>query len=627
MKFKTLFLSMLGAAAIVSCNNDSVIGGGADGTGAAGGGESTVATFQLNFIKPGTYAGSEDLNGAGREDSISDAGLFIYKLDGTPEAMAYLVKSDFVDSQKVTVKCKSGDKLIYLAVNIGGATLIKHGENTSVSNSTGDNSYVGKDWTDPSTLGPKFFEVVGSLQALNSPIWSATSGIVLEEGVGGALISTPPATASGVADNLIKALTGNGVPANGVLTGTGGPNSFYLMSNWGDRNNQQPDNQTGTGTNYASTCKFTLEGGVSYQDSRSATPDYTNSSKKNALKINIQRAVAKIAVDTIAPAVQTGAGAGGSAAGIFVPSSKWAVGNINTSEYPFQMWDGVNVKSTRYDDTARLVNASSGWAKKMDNTRFAGTASGVSYAGQNLNPKAVRDTILSHASNVKFSHFTGASADTAYVLVTENNNSGTLDHYLTFVVLTGVYTPSSYITSVGLTGTLVTANGNASTPVPYSAGNLDTLYYVGSFDANGLFFHGMTALREYVCYKLAINNGGVINPATDTKVSAYIQDLRKVSGSKQADLQAYWQGNCFYRIWITDNNASSTPNKRLVRRNHAYLVSVSNIKGPGIGDPNDIIDPDPETIEPIDETDTYITASIEIMKWHIVKQEETLDLQ
>ncbi|MDR0835991.1 MAG: fimbria major subunit, partial [Tannerella sp.] len=67
-------------------------------------------------------------------------------------------------------------------------------------------------------------------------------------------------------------------------------------------------------------------------------------------------------------------------------------------------------------------------------------------------------------------------------------------------------------------------------------------------------------------------------------------------------------------------------NKILVRRNHVYQVNITKIKGPGIGDPNDIIDPDPKEPEPIEEADTYVTVEIQIMKWHIVAQETEVGL-
>ncbi|MDR2773723.1 MAG: fimbria major subunit [Tannerella sp.] len=637
MKFKTLFLSMLGAAAIVSCNNDSVIGGGPDGPGGGSEGESTTATFQFNFVNPGTYSGDDDLTGSGRESSISDVGLFIYKLDGTPEAMAYLVATEFTNlSSKITLKCKSGDKLIYLAANIGGTKLIKYADDAS--NATAILGYVGKDWNPTGgPYGPKFSVSNNSntTNPLNSAIWSkkvsSVDAIAIDS-----ITGTFSPDNDGYADGLIKALTGGGIPANGVLTGdgTGAANAFYLMSNWGDAATQPGDivTGTGTGTTYSSTCKFKLIASIPASDSQAASADGTNNNGKNALLINIQRAVAKVAVKEIANSVLIDAGQGTSK-GKFTPHPKWAVGNINTSEYPFQMWDGTVVKSTRYDDTARLVNPTYKWDLKMDNRRITGGSK--KYSDLNLLVSDIVGTdgvsgSLNQTNNLAFSGATPTAAN--YILITENNNKQTFNHYTTYVLIAGQYKPDSLIKSVNDVGQVTGNNGQFPTTWPVAApapltGSIDTIYYVGSLGTDGLFFLGLGALQQYVCYVLNVHTGNPpYSPTSDTEVAKHINDLRVATGNKQADLQTYWHGNCFYRIWISDDAASSGANKKLIRRNHAYQVSVTKIKGPGIGDPNDIIDPDPTTIEPIEEADTYVTASINIMNWHVIKQNNEIDI-
>jgi hypothetical protein len=619
MKLKTLFLSMLGAAAIVSCNNDSVIGG-PDGSDGSGGGESTTATFQLNFINPGTYAGSDTISGTGRENGIDNAALFIYKLDGTPEAMAYLVGSDYsTNSGKVTVKCKSGDKLIYLAANTGGTKLIKYAANTTNAN----DPYTGVDWNIPNAQGPKFSVTnltnngTITLYPLNSAIWSASDNAIVIDSTSVSMTSI-----NGNADGLIKALTGNGNPANGHLIGDGGGNinSYYLMSNWGDATTQ-PTDAVAVGDSYLSTVKFNLKPNVPAADSRAATADATNSSGKNALLINIQRAVAKVSV-AFDSGVTSDAGEGTSH-GVFAPDTKWAIGNINTSTYPFQMWDGSIVKSTRYDDNVSILPAANNgnWSKKMDNTRITGT--GMSYENQNLSASLIvgGGTINSNSANQSF----GVSN---YALVTENNQRIALNHYLTFVTFAGQYKPDSLITNVNDVGQVTGNNKQFPTSSEFGAGGgKDTIYYVGSLGSNGLFFWGLEALQKYVCYVLNIHTGSSpYTPTSDTEVANYINGLRVPAGNVQADLQAYWHGYCFYRVWITDDAATAVANKKLVRRNHVYQVTINKIKGPGIGDPNDIIDPDPTTIEPTEEADTYVTATVNVMKWHIIKQSTEIDL-
>jgi hypothetical protein len=637
MNLKSLFLTMLGAAAIVSCNNEAIGPDGPDGPNGGGGGESTTATFQLNFTKDaGTYSGSTDLDPTGRESAVADGALFIYKLDGTPEAMAYVAGDTLSPSSpfkggKITLKCKSGDKLIYLAVNLGGGThpLVNHEQGSSLISNAVDPDYLGVDWNAQGTYGPEFATdyTDGDSQGhepLNSAIWSgaAANTVAIETYSSGSPFTIPNNSS---ADNLIKALTGNGNPANGVLAGDGAVSSYYLMSNWGDASSQPDDAVTG-GTTYKSTCKFTLEGGIKAEDSRAGTPSVSNS-PTNSLLINIQRAVAKVSVDQIDGGILASAGTGGSS-GTFAPDTKWAVGNISTTEYPFQRWDGSIVKSARYDDFKPILPTpdNENWSNKMDNSRFAFT--NAAYAAQTLTTHTIvgpSGYIASNGNNQAFS-----SVTKNYAIVSENNNKETYNHYNTFVVFAGVYTPAQFILSVDAAGNLTY---NSAPPVyptngftgPFVA--LDTMYYVGSLSTAGIFFHGKKALQDYICYNLKIRTEpGPYNAQTDPVVAQWIVDHKAVTGDKQADLQEYWHGYCFYRIWIRDAAAASGANKMLVRRNHAYQISVSEIKGPGIGDPNDIIDPDPETIESGEEADTYVTATINIMKWHVVNQSTPIKL-
>ncbi len=626
MKFKSLFLGMLATAAMVSCNNEiepgpNTGGGGTEGTE----GESTTATFSLKMKSPGTYSGGSDLGATGREDAIADVGLFIYKLDGTPEAMAYIAASDWstLSEKQITVKCKSGDKLIYLAANIAGLLSTHPSSSVSGTNTNSGNNYLGRDWNASGTYGPKFSVAYtdgdgNDKEALNSPLWSGAGSTTVWE----TQLATPPFTipANTSANNLIQALTGNGTPTNGVLFGDGGTgaNVYYLMANWGDANSQPTDEG---GTNYPATVKFNLKPGITADESRTPTTEDLN---VNALVINIQRSVAKVKVNEITTAVQNGAG-DGTNAGTFTPDQKWAVGNINASTYPIQMWDGTVVKSTRYDETTAILPKASNdkWANKMDNSRFAGT--NTAYEDQNLSASAIvgntSGAIFSNTANRTYSPSTPAVTD--YAIITENNNSQTYNQYSSFVVLSGVYTPAEYVTSVSFPSTVNTATTTPTYPGDNSS--MDTMYYVRNIN-EGMFFHGMDALKQYVCYILGENDGGTLDPSTDVTTANYINDLRETSGSTQADLQEYWNGYCFYRIWIRDAGASAAANKMLVRRNHAYDITISDILGPGIGDPNDIIDPDPTEPEPIEEADTYVTAEINIMNWHVIDQDATGDL-
>jgi hypothetical protein len=628
MKFKTLFLSMLGAAAIVSCNNE-VIGPDGPGGGPNGpyeGGGTTHATFSFKLTNPGaTFAGDSAVAGDGRENEIGNVGMFIYDVNGTPEAMAYVKLGEFSGSN-VTVRCKAGTKLIYVAANFGfgvgtGTALI----NTFTADTTNTLSpaYMGVDWTN---IGPGF-------SALNAPIWAAGTGVSLD--------TTSAGPDNIGADNLIKALTGNGDATKGILfgngSGTGSNDRYYLMSNWGD-NTSDPtspsDNVADGSGNYEASAKHTLAERISAAESQ-------NPSNANYIKISIQRAVAKLAVKAITSTVLNNAGTGTSA-GSFTPVTSWAAGNINCSEYPFQMWDVTTVKSTRYDESTPILPATGNkrWAKKMDNTRIE--PSGQSYEAQNLTVPGVL-TKLATAPNVPFYATDNPVADD-YILLTENNNKETYNHYTTYVLFGGQYKPTEFILSVSNVGAVMknTSSGApsglqsfpASWPITNSSStetDVDTMFYVASYGTNGLFFLGQTALLQYIAYSPDMLNGEesdgspILDPIASQSVADEMNKLLTVSGNKQADLQKYYRGNCFYRVWVQDNSASGA-NKDLVRRNHAYRISISKILGPGIGDPNDIIDPDPSTIEKIEVVNTYVTAEIEIMKWHIINQETPIGL-
>jgi hypothetical protein len=634
MKLKYLFLSMLGAALFVGCNNE--IGGDGPEPKDELGGISTTATFRFSASKASTYAGSGELDGVGNEGKLGDAALFIYKINGVPEAMAYVTQVDVTTpaSQQVTVKCYSGEKLIYLAANIGGNILIPAAGGANNSTSP---DYFGDEWTEG--VDPYFNE-------LNAPIWANATGVAIE---GSAF------TAVGYnASSLILALTGNGSTAttagNGVLTVTDAASpttgSYYLMSNWGNASQTNLDD-VATGSTFQSTCKFRLEAGISADDSRAEPADYTNANKKNALMINVQRAVAKISVAPIAQGVLDAAGTSPTATNYGQlrligtdrtgAGAKWAVGNINNSEYPFQMFTDNKVMSTRYADTASLLNNTAypigSWELKVDNSRFAGSS--AAYKAGNLT-NAVVNAAIDAAPNQLFNTATVKN----YVYLPENNNGSTLNQYSTFVVLAGTYYPANYISSVNNMGNPVFEDGSFQANVanqkpvysPTVSTSLDTMYYVRSFD-QGLFFHGMLALRQYVCYYLQKNDftAGIhtsaaqIVPASDITATNYINTLKVATGDVYSDLQEYYKGQCYYKIWVWDIAASQAVNQILVRRNHIYDISISKINGPGIGDPNQIIDPDPTDPEPIIEAETYVTATINVLKWHVVNQSSELD--
>ncbi|MDR2385894.1 MAG: fimbria major subunit [Tannerella sp.] len=606
MKLKSLFLGMLIAALFAGCNNEGPIDGPNGNTAA---GESTTATFQLKVYNPGTYAGENELAGENDENVIRNALLLVYKDDGagTPEAMGYITGITS-SSVLVTLKCTSGSKLIYLLTNIGTGTSAKMFDAGQTITNTETPSWAGAS-----------LDAAKLLSAINVPIWPGSSANTVQ------ISSQVPQGSIQSVDALIKGLTGNGDPANGNTGGTPptqGTANGYLMSNWGS---DYPDN-VNAGTSYVPTYKFTLVAGISADESRAATADETNSNGKNALKINVQRAVAKISV-AFAPGIITNnnvvANAGSSTnAGKFTHDTKWAVGNINTSVYPIQEWDGAIVKGTLYDSVG-AITANPNWAKVVDNSRWIPSAQ--SFVSQNLTITDVKTQI---ASSINMNFGTGNANRT---LVTENNNSGSYSAYLTFIVFSGQYLPKSYITNVLPDQTLVKAeDANPNPPAAWggAASYLDTMYYVGSFNnGHGLFFLGDSALKRYIGW-VVLNGSATVDPAkapVPAAVTAKIKELKEPNknGKTHADLQAYYRGYCFYRVWVKDEKATAgLASQYLVRRNHIYDITITEVKGPGIGDPNDIVDPSPETADPVEDPvfETFVTATVNIMNWHIVGQ-------
>ncbi|MDR2148762.1 MAG: fimbria major subunit [Tannerella sp.] len=609
MKLKSLFLGMLAAAVFVGCNNENVVGGDPDENPILGG-ESTTATFDLRFYQaPQTFAHIPE----NEQTPAGDAALFIYKADGTPEAMIYANNAEWTDddsngnggpdygnlstARKITVKCKSGDKLIYLAANLGDQLLIDH--NYAGLAHTEANSWLGQDWS----LTPGI-----TMPNLNKAVWSLGATTFQ---IGAPVLTNTP----GVADGVILALANAGNPgAAGASVVQTAATPAYLLSNWGD--GAYPVNEGGDNA-YNSTVKFNLKPNIEALVSRATTPDASNANGKNALLINVQRSLAKVSVEIQPGATGPNAAGGGSNTGtvFFAPSDKWALGNINMSEYPFQKFSGNSVQGTLFNETTPIWPAVSNqnWVAKLDNQRWVPT--GLSYADGGLDVMQVRNRInTGYTPNQLF-------GSGNRVMATENNHDSTWNHYSSFVVFGAVYTPRTYVTGVSNVGNVTMSPVNAAgTALDYATLGIDTMYYVQSYGDSGMFFLGSTALQQYIAWSV-LKLPATVDPLTDTDVDSVLNVMRtSAHDDVQADLQAYYRGNCFYRVWIRDADGTTAQNKILVRRNHIYAISVLRFKGPGIGDPDDIIDPDEEKPEPIEEADTYVTASIQIVPWHRVDQ-------
>jgi hypothetical protein len=258
----------------------------------------------------------------------------------------------------------------------------------------------------------------------------------------------------------------------------------------------------------------------------------------------------------------------------------------------------------------------------MDNSRIYGNYDLTGYPGAKTDVQTVIDTINGNASNVAFKTASSSFAPADYTIVTENNHTSAYNAYSSYVIFTATYEPDTIITAApsGSTDATVTK----STSVSYSTGQGDTLYYVKTDEyqslSGGKFFHGTTSvLRDYLQNVLNLNPADI-----DTKLLAW----GTPNGINHAALQKYYQGKCFYRIWIKDDASSKSSDKFLVRRNHAYQINVTGFDGPGIADPHSIIDPDPSSgPEDLEESDTYVTATINVLPWHTVEQNATGGLE
>ncbi|MDR2917710.1 MAG: fimbria major subunit [Tannerella sp.] len=626
MKKKVLSLGLLGVT-LLGCT-DSIVNTGVVPEKDVD--DISYATFFLNPVGGfnSTYGGLSEVEGSGNENTISDAFIAIYKTDGEPEALAYLAAVPMYTNAatgsggKITIKCRTGVKKIYVATNVGNPVSVKPTGNTSsiliygntdkqVQNTEVDpgiaESYEGAE-------GTSFADTVNAL------IVSTGGTTYINDFNNTSLVTTgTPSlpTAGASADGLILALTGRGNTSNGVLTGNGSQNSMsaFLMTNW-DGN----DDNAGLNTN-SSTCTFLVRM-VSPAESRSATP---SDLFKNAFVINLQRAVAKIAL-SVNPNALASAGSGTNKGQVdlqlgnssIYTNPKFAVGNIAKATYPFQQFDGNIVKSAAYDFREGIYeNESLGlmqWRRFMDNSRIYGAYDLTGYPGSRTTVDAVVATINSSPNIAYRQQATPSFGVDDYVIIPENNNKETFAFYSTYVVFAAKYNPDRIITAVNDVGATTIVAGSNTVPAYTSNGTAtDTLYYLKNRE-EGYFFWGLNTLVDYLKYRERVS----LSDAEMEQLLAAWEYL--------GELQKYYQGICFYRIWVQDNEAVEAANMVLVRRNHFYNIIVDSFAGPGIANPHEIVSKY-KVVTPIccDTSPTFITVSIRVAPWHVVEQRETAD--
>ena len=633
MKLKLFFLGMFAAAAFVSCNNEIDGDGRIDDPNIVG--ESTSATFSLDFNKANTYAGEDVIGATGYETSVNDASVFVYKWDGanmTPEAMAYLPVGNLGTSpHHLTLMVKNGEKKIFVAVNTGNTfkSLLPKALTTAAFTST---------VVDTGVVSNTLFTV------LNRYLEATTTGVDTTSN-----LVTPTTTGTTIsinANGIIRTMAGGSiVSSNGVLYSTQtSPTGFCLMTNWDGPN----DVGLSGAPTFQSNCYINLAANVTAAQSQVA-------GNSNFISIGVQRAYAKISLRITADNNTTNTTASyvgpyysseeDGSKGRFAPwtgtgtANIWALGGINKRTYPFQVFGGTQnaVASPNYlmstQDSILTASplTSDRWYDSYDNTRVFGTTKVYTTAANTVtNVKTAMETAT---NNLALSPADGAVGNLLFAMCTENGTEfPQIQDRGTYVIVGGVYSAKNVLTSLlqagvttnppdkgwnnvaavaGVSNTGFDVAANIYATPAYTTGRNDTLYYLV---AEKIFIHGLDNLAKYIAWELQIDKDNGSPLETDPLIAARIALYRNAQ-----TMLSYFKGNCFYRVWVRDTKAaqsSSPQDEYLVRRNHVYDININKIKGPGIGDPNQIIIPK----KPLPELDTFVTAEINILDWHKVSQ-------
>ena len=624
MKLKFLFLGMVAAAAMISCNNDVIENGPDNDTkGLPQEGLPVYASVYFDVFNgsgPSSRAGQSEVGASADEKLISNAAMYIYKFDGVSTSpQTYVYVTSIADT--ITMKATSGTKKIFVAVNIAQGT------------------QALVNYTSPSPLALSYDVLNNALYANSSTTWDLLPSTAL----------TPNFYK---ADGLIKGLAKDEIFGNqsGSYSGT----YNMLMTNW-----DGPDDValSSPASIFESNCVFPL-----YPDIDSLTSRFPPSGALkpardsiNNFDISVQRAFAKVSLQLTVPAPSAPvpaldtvgdfsndlyAAGDLSYKGIFQPwgvrrlagdidaTPIWILGNIHKETLPFQKYVSGVIRDLNYDktnDSIPLDSAAFGpfnmWTTRYDNTRiFPFDATTInSYPNVNLTVGRVKAQMLL-AGN--FQYFTTPSPGNTYFAYTiENARKNPVAHdYGSYVVIGGRYNPEQIVTDI------VRANLPSNPPTMTTATGYskqlsasDTMFYV---TADQIFILGEKNLIAYYAWYKAEqptadpnNDFGTLepfDPALVARVNTLIRDNK---------IMRYMGGQCYYRVFIGDLDASAAE-MRAVRRNHIYAINIIKILGPGIDDPNEILIPG----KPIDDLDTYVTARINILNWHQVDQVVTVDM-
>ena len=663
MKLKSLFLCMLGAALFVGCNNEIDGPGGQNSDpDAPVEGLPIYASLSFKVGKNGnTYAGATDVQSTLHEEAVRDAALYVYKSDAsgtTPQCAVYLAIGTTGNgaNRTVTLKTTSGQKVIFVAANVN-----QNPTNAEMLNVTG--------------LGVVSSVLNITADNLNHILYSSSA----------TAFSTTAPTAplyADFADGLIKnfamnQIYGDGSGSYGAVLPTPAANAAF-MSNW------DGPNDVATSSTHVSAAKFLLYPDVDSVSSRPTFPSPSYDGNKNQLQIYVQRAFAKVslkfgfaAVSQAAPSVPVGlvgkyypAGVGLGADGRFFPwgsagNAYWSLGNITTAELPFQQYVNGVVQDMFYQETSdsipQVANAANKWFLHYDNTRvFPFSASINFYPNRGvITVTNTKSTMIASGNNQNFTPDASTNQlNYNYAYAIENARLDPVAHdHGAYVIVGGFYQPKSVLTSINrsnvssnapvmgfngatLTGSETSGSTVSGTDYSWVPTANDTLYYIAD---DKIFIKGIENLMAYYAWApsqmknitagdawLTANPGGIITAAavyayTPGSGAEFGQDVVDAINKDRKDevLFSYFEGQCFYRIFIKDEKSASTKDRAVVLRNHIYDINITSIKGPGIADPNEILIPG----KPILEQDTYVSATIEVLNWHKVDQNEDVDNQ
>jgi hypothetical protein len=386
--------------------------------------------------------------------------------------------------------------------------------------------------------------------------------------------------------------------------------------------------------------------------SATGTPDGTlggTPHATNTISIGIQRAVAKAKATYSATAAATPVVSGSPKTDdgtgyIDAATLKYAFTNVNRALYLFQNLGYAAVPS--YTAGGALSNYPKSPYYEMSWT-------------QNSNANNWPNAYYNYATNSNLANLVAMEATTSSTLpayyLTENTqeNTGHPKGTDSDIAIEGKFLPAAgYVTqgpyagsvspyndTIKFVGNVFSVPASRANTAPFVTASNDTLYQVrgGRGTVSGIpdsMFFSVRNTAYQVAYLINCANQGLTsqlnnfnsaqpeklptgfvapNGANGTPILNMSYD--KSSGhynNNVAMVLAYYEGKCYYRIVIKDDNTSP---KVGVKRNHYYKFDITKFKGIGEEQIDDLNYP-PE--DPDEQGETYVTASLTIEAWRNV---------